>query len=166
MATGFEHTAHFTKPVATLHAALVSEQYWKDRMAEVGGPDARLVKFESNGGTDIDMVQTVDQKYLPEFVTKIRPGNLEIHRSEKWGGLTGDTATGTFVADVQGAPAKISGTTTLHVDGTGSSLTVHGEVEVRIPLLGGRVEEMIAEQLQRLMGKEDGFTQEWTDARP
>ncbi|AQA24726.1 hypothetical protein BTZ20_1142 [Rhodococcus sp. MTM3W5.2] len=46
-------------------------------------------------------------------MSKIRPGDLIITRTETWGALDGGRATGTFSARVDGLPGEVTGTLTL-----------------------------------------------------
>ncbi|KAA0022326.1 DUF2505 domain-containing protein [Antrihabitans cavernicola] len=167
MASRIEHSARYSKSVDAVHAAFTSEQYWKDRMAEIGGPGGQLLGIETaNGTTTVNLQQSIAADKLPGVVTAVRPGDLVIKRSESWGPVTNGTTNGTFTAAVDGAPAKIGGTVTVTNDGTGSVAKVDGEVEVKIPLFGGKIESVIAEQLGRLLDSEDAFTEQWLDAKP
>ena len=47
----------------------------------------------------------------------------------------------------------------------GSRLSVHITVEVRVPLLGGKIEEIIAGQVRRLLEAETAFTVRWLGSR-
>ena len=160
------HSARHSKSVAVVYAAFTNEQYWHDRLAAVGGPNAELREAAKtpDGSFKVVLVQAIAEKHLPSLVTKVRRGDLKIDRTETWGPLTGDTARGRFEVSVQGAPGTISGDIEIAADGTGSVFRVDGSVSVNIPLIGGRVEEAIAEQLKRLLVKEDDFTEEWTVA--
>ncbi|MBJ8339758.1 DUF2505 domain-containing protein [Antrihabitans sp. YC3-6] len=158
-----EHSARHTKSVDALHAAFTTEQYWKDRLAEIGGPGAELVEARTDSDTfSVTLIQGIAAKHLPPMVTRIRPGDLRIDRTESWGPLRNGSATGTFSVRTEGAPGKIYGTLTLTTDGTGSLLRIEGTVTVDIPFFGGKIEEAIAEQLRRLNEKEDAFTENWT----
>jgi hypothetical protein len=158
-----EHSATHTKSVAVLHAAFTSDRFWNDRLAEIGGPGAKLVDTSVTDGTfTVNMIQGIAERYLPPLVTKIRHGDLRINRRESWGAVTNGSAVGTYRVTVDGAPAVIAGKLTLTTEGTGSKLLVEGTVEVDFPLFGGRIEEAIAEQLRRLNVKEDEFTERWT----
>ena len=157
MPTHIDHSARYTASVATLAAAFANEQYWKERLAEVGGPGARLVSFAgSDGQATIEMVQVVAASKLPAAVTAIRPGDLEIKRTEIW-----TTETGSFSASVEGAPATIGGTVTLAADADATTLQVNGQVQVDVPFFGGKIESVIAGHLHELLEREDGFTQTW-----
>lgn len=159
-----EHSSTYTFPAAQVHAALTSEQYWRDRIAEVGGDGATLDEITVGDGTiAVIMTQAVPADTLPGVVTKIRPGDLIIKRSETWAGLNDDQATGTFAAEVAGAPAKIGGTQKLSGQESDAIVEVSAEVAVRIPLVGGKVESVVADEILRLIDAEQEFTQSWLE---
>ncbi|NLE78921.1 MAG: DUF2505 domain-containing protein [Rhodococcus sp.] len=157
-----EHSATYPFSAAQVHSALTSEQYWRDRIAEVGGDGATLDEVTVGDGTvAVRMTQAIPAEHLPGVVTKIRPGDLFIKRSETWAGLNGDEATGTFAAEVQDAPAKISGTQKVSAQAEGARVDVSAEAVVKIPLVGGKIESAIAEQVMELIEREREFTQGW-----
>lgn len=158
-----EHFASHSKSVAVLHAAFTSEGYWNDRLADIGGPGAKLIDTSVAGDTfTANMIQGIAERYLPPLVTKIRHGDLRTNRRESWAPVSNGTANGTFRVTVDGAPAVIEGKLTLTPEGSGSKLHIQGTVTVDFPLFGGRIEEAIGEQLRRLNDKEDEFTERWT----
>lgn len=163
MARRIEHSAHYPHPVATLHAALTDEGYWQARLREVGGPGARLDRVAVGDGTiDVALTQSVPAEHLPSMVTKFFPGDLHVARTESWGSLQGDRATGTFSAEVDGVPGRLRGTMTLTAQDGGSLLVMTGDVEVKLPLIGGKVESVIADQVLELLDAEKTFTTAWT----
>ncbi|MEU7630560.1 DUF2505 domain-containing protein [Nocardia sp. NPDC049220] len=160
MATPLAYTARYTHSLAAVRAALANDQFWKDRIAEVGGPNARLESITVSGDqVDVDMVQAIAAELLPAAITAVRPGDLIIPRVERW---TGDSAT--FEARVDGAPAEVHGTITLAADGSGATATTSGTIEVKIPLFGGKIESAIAEHLTELLKNEEEFTNKWLAA--
>ncbi|WP_327110447.1 DUF2505 domain-containing protein [Nocardia sp. NBC_01730] len=157
MATPLAYTAHYSHSLAAVRAALTSDQYWKDRVAEVGGPNARLESITVSGDqVRAELVQAIAAELLPAAITAVRPGDLIIPRVEHW---TGDSAT--FEARVEGAPAEVRGTITLAADGSGATATTDGTIEVKIPLFGGKIENAIAEHLTELLKNEEEFTGNW-----
>lgn len=162
MGSPIDHSANYSFPPAAVHAAFVDPQYWHSRSAEVGGPGAAVESAETGAGTiDLSLQQAIPAEHLPSVVTSIRPGDLIIHRQESWGPLTGDRAQGRFSARVDGMPGHVEGTLTLIGDGTGTMVVIEGAVEVKIPFLGSKIEEMIIGELVGLFDAEQRFTQAW-----
>ena len=162
MATPIDHSAHYEFPAASVHAALVDPEYWRARLAEVGGPGAAIDTVSTGTGTiDLRMTQAIAAEHLPSVVTNIRPGDLVIHRHESWEPLAGDRARGRFSAGVDGMPGKVEGTFTLGPGRTGTIVEIDGEIEVKIPFLGGKIEGLIIDQLVELFDAEQEFTAGW-----
>ncbi|MGV9615507.1 DUF2505 domain-containing protein [Nocardia xishanensis] len=157
MATPLAFTARYSHSVAAVRAAFGNEQYWKDRIAEVGGPNARLESVTVQGDqVQVEMVQAIAADLLPPAITAVRPGDLIIPRTENW---TGDTAT--FDVRVEGAPATVRGTVTLTGDDSSAATTLEGTIEVKVPLFGGKIESAIKERLTELLQSEEEFTNTW-----
>lgn len=160
MATPLAYTARYSHPAAAVRAAFANDQYWKDRVAEVGGPNARLESVRVDGNQiRVQLVQAIAAELLPAAVTAVRPGDLIIPRVETW---DGDSAT--FQATVDGAPAEVRGTITLTDEGAGSAAAANGTIEVKIPLFGGKIESAIAEHLTEVLKNEEEFTNTWLDS--
>ncbi|MFC4126052.1 DUF2505 domain-containing protein [Nocardia rhizosphaerae] len=157
MATPLAFTARYTHSVEAVRAAFADEQYWKARIAEVGGPGARLDAFTADGDqVRVQMAQSIPADQLPPAITAVRPGDLMIPRTETYTG-----SAGTVEAHVDGAPAKVSATVTMTDEATGSVFVVNGTIEVKIPLFGGKIEAAISEHLLALLDNEAGFTEQW-----
>ncbi|WP_028477142.1 DUF2505 domain-containing protein [Nocardia sp. CNY236] len=161
MATPLAYTAHYSHPHAAVLSAFADDRYWKDRVAAVGGPDARLESITSDGDRlRVELVQAIPAEQLPAAITAVRPGDLVISRVEQW-----DANTGAFQARVEGAPAEVRGTLTLAGDATSATVTADGTIEVKVPLFGGKIEKAIAEHLTELLKREAEFTADWLAAR-
>jgi len=161
MATPLAYTARYTHPAAAVRAAVADEQYWKDRIAAVGGPNARLESVSVEGDqVRVEMVQAIAAELLPSAITAVRPGDLVMPRTENW---TGTAAT--FEARVEGAPAEVRGTITLSDIDAGSTAVIEGSIEVKVPLFGGKIEAAIAERLTELLAEETEFTNAWISER-
>ncbi|MCM6774845.1 DUF2505 domain-containing protein [Nocardia sp. CDC159] len=157
MATPLAYTAHYSHPAAAVRAAIADEQYWKDRIAEVGGPGARIDGFEVSGDQlRVQMVQSIAEAELPTALTSVRPGDLIIPRTETYTG-----SSGLFEAHVDGAPAEVRGTVTLTGDDSSATISVEGTVEVKVPLFGKKIEAVVAEKLTELLAAEAEFTGNW-----
>lgn len=167
MATRLTRSLDYAVTPAALHRALLTERYWRERVAEVGGDDARIESLRiADGGVRVHVVHQIGEDQLPPVVTSIRPGPMHIHRIEEWGQFGPTGCTGSFTADIDGAPAKMNGTTELTPEGTGSRVTADGSAAVAIPFVAKKVESLVIENLQELMEEERDFTVKWIAANP
>lgn len=162
MSRRIEHSSKYTVPALEVHQALTSEQYWRDRVAAVGGPGAAIEELTVRDETvAVTMSQIIAAEHLPSMVSKVVPGDIVIKRSETIAPFKDGKATGTFSAHVDGVPATIEGTQVLTGDDSSATLDVQGEVEVKIPFLGGKIESAIVDEVLRLIQSEQDFTREW-----
>jgi hypothetical protein len=157
MARRIEH--HTTSPHSAekVFGAMVDETYLRDRLAEIGGKDAQLVTYSSTGEkTSYQLKQGVPAEHVPTAVKAALGGDLVIQRTETWA-----AGAGTVEVTVNGVPGRLEGSFTVLDNGSGSKVTLSGEVKVSIPFLGGKIEKLIAEQVAVLLDKESEFTSQW-----
>lgn len=163
MARRIEHRTTSRWPARDVYAALVDEGHLRDRLAVLGGKGAELVAFTTTGQTTTyQLRQGVDAADLPPVARGALGGDLVITRTETW---TEAGPAGTIEGLLGGVPGRIEGAITLADTAGGSELHLVGQVEVGIPLLGGKVEKMVVEQVARLLDKETGFTSDWLARR-
>lgn len=167
MARSFDMVAEYLGSVAQVHRAFCSKDYWLDRLAEARTDVATLDSFadDGRGGTDITTTQTVRAAGLPPIVTQFHLGDLSLVREEHWGPLADGRAVGTVRSRVPGAPATITGKGILTATENGARLNFSANVDVRIPLIGGKLESMLGQQLKYLIELEQKFTTAWIAAR-
>jgi hypothetical protein len=91
-------------------------------------------------------------------------GDLVIERTESWA-ASGGQYDGTIEASVPGTPASVRAVTSLLDRAEGSELLLTGTVKVGVPIVGGKLESLIVEQLIDLLRAEGRFTQRWLDSR-
>src|ERR1700727_629393 len=75
----------------------------------------------------------------------------------------GGSARGTVTGSILDSPASLTGTATLEpvAESGGARLKLRATVEVRIPLVGGKLENFIGSQLVELLIREQNFTTTW-----
>lgn len=169
MPRSFDMSADYEGTVEQVHQAFRDRQYWLARLAGSGADDATLdsmrVGGPSGGDGSIEVVTTqvlrIDR--LPGVVTQFHRGDLVIRRKEDWGPVTGGIANATVLGTILDAPVTLSGTALLApVPETGGArLKFRATVEVRIPLVGGKIENLIGNQLVELLIAEQRFTTMW-----
>ena len=159
MATEYEST------VANVHRALRSKKYWLARLADSGVDEARLdsITLGTDGGVEVVTTQVIGSSRLPGFVSQFHRGDLHIRREETWTPLIDRRATAAITGGISGAPVQVDGTAELAPSDTGARLAFDVTVTVRVPLVGGKLETFIGNQLIELLKAEQRFTAGWMD---
>jgi hypothetical protein len=156
--------AEFEGSVEQVHRAFGDEQYWLERLADSGADDYSLDSMTVNGeGIDVVTTQTLRADRLPGVVTQFHRGDLSFVREETWTPISDGQATATVKGAITGAPATLSGTALLAPakSGAGSRLEFNASVEVKVPLVGGKIENFIGSALVDLLIAEQRFTTVW-----
>jgi Protein of unknown function (DUF2505) len=164
MPRSFDMAAEYEGGVEQVHRAFSDQTYWLQRLADSGADKATLdsMKVGSDGGIDVVTTQVLRRDRLPGIVTQFHPGDLAIVREEVWSPVSDGSASATVTGDIPGAPVSLTGTAVLEpTDNRGSRLQFTATVEVRIPLVGGKVENFIGSQLVELLIAEQRFTTAW-----
>ncbi|HYB37786.1 MAG TPA: DUF2505 domain-containing protein [Mycobacterium sp.] len=165
MPRSFDMSADYGGTVEQVHRAFGDEDYWLARLADSGADEAtlELMQVGHDGSIDVVTVQVLRSDRLPAPVTQFHRGDLCIQRDEKWGPVTGGTAKATVVGSIRNAPVGLTGTAVLapiSLSG-GARLTFRATVEVRIPLIGGTIENLVGKLLVDLLIEEQRFTTMW-----
>lgn len=108
---------------------------------------------------------TIDQSHgtdrLPGFAKKIVGGHINIVQSESWT----EGHLGHITVTVPGKPGEMTGTATLVQDGDGVTEKVDMTVTVRLPLIGGKAEGLIADMLGKALRAEHTVGRDWLAKR-
>jgi len=163
MPRSFDMAAEYAGTVDQVHRAFRDERYWLERLAGSGADKATLDSMtdDGDGGVDVITTQTLRSDRLPGVVAQFHRGDLSFVREETWSPVTDGQARAVVTGTIPGAPATLTGTAVLMPVGGASRLEFKVTVEVRIPLVGGKVESFIGGQLVDLLIAEQRFTSAW-----
>jgi len=107
-------------------------------------------------GATITVDQRQDAGSIPSFAKKFVGAELQIVQQETWEGPSGRIS-----VTIPGKPGNITGTAELRQDGDRVVETVDLDVEVGIPLVGGKIAKLIAEKLQKTLEVEQRTGRDW-----
>lgn len=163
MPRSFDLSANYQGSVAQVHSAFADEHFWLARLEDSGADDAILDSLEiaADGTVAVTTTQVLRADRLPGFVTQLHRDDLHITRKESWSAIVADRSTATIAAHIPGAPVATHGAGNLYPNGAGSTVDLRITVEVKIPLVGGKVEGFIGSQLAELLISEQRFTTAW-----
>ncbi|MDA3628046.1 DUF2505 domain-containing protein [Saccharopolyspora sp. WRP15-2] len=169
MARRIEHRSTSEWPAVRLYEALIDIDYLNDRLEELGGANAELVKhLASDGGAQFQIRHSVSADSLPSVARTVVGGDLTIDRSESWRREEDGHYTGEIAAEIAGAPCTITGSMWLRDvagEASTSEFVVSGSVRVNVPFVGGKIEDLVADQVQKFLSAEERFTTEWLARR-
>jgi hypothetical protein len=163
MPRSFDFSVDYEGSVEQVHAAFSDEQYWLTRLADSGVDTATLdtLQVSDDGSVTVATTQVIRGDRMPAFVGQFHKGDLRLERRESWGPASGGQAHATIDGTITNAPVTLTGAATLAATSGGARLDFHLTVEVRIPLVGGKVESLIGGQLAQLVIAEQQFTTSW-----
>jgi len=163
MPRSFDMATEYEGTVEQVHAAFCDRQYWLARLAASGADDWALNGFSlgDDGGVDVVTTQVLRADRLPGVVHQFHHGDLEIRRAETWTGLCGGVAQASVASSIVRAPVTLNGEASLSSVAARALLALQAVVEVRIPLVGGKMEKFIGTQLINLLNTEQEFTTRW-----
>ncbi|MGP4054722.1 DUF2505 domain-containing protein [Mycobacterium sp. 4D054] len=167
MPRSFDVTTEAAAGVADVLAAFAERDYWLARLAAYGGDSMHLDALDADAGGTVVVRTTQDlrQDMLPGAIARMLPGDTKIMRTETWRPAVDGRAQGDFTITARGVPSSGSGTMVLAPVAAGSSLRVSGTLEVRIPVVGGRIERYVADLIGREVPQMQLFTAEWIHGR-
>ncbi|MBB6626872.1 DUF2505 domain-containing protein [Nocardioides sp. KIGAM211] len=111
------------------------------------------VSVERSGGgftLTVDQLQKTDD--LPSFARTFAGESTRAIQREVWADTTG----GTLDIEAPGKPSSISGTITLRPEGSGTVEIVELDVKIKVPLIGGKLEKLLADKVRSGMDAEHG----------
>ncbi|HWC33621.1 MAG TPA: DUF2505 domain-containing protein [Mycobacteriales bacterium] len=160
MKSRLEH--HYAADVETVYALISDPGFIERKYVALGGRDVAIDRSETDdGGCEVVTKRTMDIE-LPGFAKKVLTPSQTATQIENWAPAD---ATGarvcTYRVEVHGVPSRVEGVHTLRpgADG-GTDHVIDIDAKVSIPLLGGRLEKLAAEQGSEDIGKQFLYTDE------
>lgn len=162
MSRQFDYRATAAQPAEAVFAAMVNADCLRARLDKLGGRDAALLEHEADAqSARFRVLHGLDSSDMPSAVRSFLPSDFVINRLETWRRTSDGRYAGTADVQVPGTPATATGQMGLRDTAAGSELRVRTSVTVRVPLLGGRIEATVGEQILKLLDAETTFTLDW-----
>jgi uncharacterized protein DUF2505 len=162
MSRQFDYRATPPHPATAVFAAMVDADCLRARLAKLGGRDAALLEHQADADSARFRVQHgLDPEDMPSAVRSFLPSDFVIVRLETWRRDVDGRYTGMADVQVPGTPAEAAGQMGLREANPGSELRIRTDVTVKVPLVGGRIEESVGAQILKLLASETAFTLDW-----
>lgn len=155
----FTQSVSYPGTVEEVVAMYLTPDYQQRRFGSFVVEGSESVAVE---GERITFSSTARPELLPAAASRFVKGALHISFTEEWTRDEAGARSRTRVT-VDGAPVSVEATSTLAPADAGSVRVVTGNVSVRIPLLGGRIEKEAVAHLGRVVAREQALAANWLE---
>jgi uncharacterized protein YndB with AHSA1/START domain len=155
----FQHEVSYAASPDRVFAMLADPAFREAACAAQGVLSAE-VELRRNGNgfsLTIDQLQKTDD--LPSFARSVTGDSTRVVQREVWADTTG----GTLKLESPGKPSGVSGTITLRPEGSGTVEIVELDITVKVPLIGGKLEKLLADKVRAGMDAEHGVGVTWLE---
>lgn len=150
------HDLTFEADQSSVLAMLTDPAYW-DKVAVATAAISSVATVTSDGPTTKVVVdQEQEVVGVPSFAKKFVGDSTRAITTQVWSGNTA-----TYVVETPGKPTSMSGTMTVTAQGSGTVLTYDLDVKASVPLIGGKLEKLVAELFTAGLGKEQTVGSAW-----
>jgi hypothetical protein len=153
----FQHTSTYDAPPAEVYAMLTDPVFREKVCTFIKSPAHKVTVAGSGEQLSVTIDQTQRVRKVPAFAAKLVGETIQILQVERW--------TSPVAADldltIPGKPGHLRGLIALDPSAAGTTQSVTGELKVGIPLVGGKLEGLIAGLLTMFMDAEQKVGQAW-----
>lgn len=157
----FRHELVYDAPPDAVFAMLADRAFREKVCAAQGvvSHDITLTRTSGPDGDGFTLVndQVQDTAGLPSIAKKVVGDTTRAVVEETWSSPTG----GTVSVTAPGKPTSATGTVRLEARGAGTAEVVDLEVKVRVPVVGGRLEALMADNITQGLEVEQTVGAAW-----
>ena len=155
----FTQSISYPGTVDEVVAMYLTPAYLERRFGQFVVEGSQAVSVE---GERVSFAGTVRPELIPAAAARFVKSDLRITFTEEWArGEAGATSRTSVTVD--GTPVSVEATSTLAPAEAGSVRDVTGNVSVRVPLLGGRIEKEAVAHLGRVVEREQALAAQWLE---
>jgi uncharacterized protein DUF2505 len=168
MPRSFDVLTESPASVDQIYTAFSREDYWLARIAlgDTATTTLDSLNVDPDGRVTVRVTQHLGRQLLPGPVAKFTPGELKLVHEETWKPVGDGQVLGqvnvTASPRVGGGRAEAR----LEPNGNGTQLRFAVKVEVKIPLVGGKLEKTLGAGLAESIPAVQRFTTTWIAEHP
>jgi len=152
----FEHTSTYQASTDEVYAMLTDPAFREKVCSYVKAPDFNV---EVTAGTPLVVEVTQEQpvRNVPAFATKVVGDSVVIRQVETWVNAT----EAELDLTIPGKPGQLQGSINLIESNGVTRYAIDGELKVRVPLIGGKLESVVEELLKAFLVAEAEVGAAW-----
>jgi len=153
----FWHELRYDAPPVEVHTMLADPAF-RQKVCLANHAASATVSIEPAGeGMSVVVDQRRPSEGIPGYARKIVGDEIQILQREDWSSAS-DAA---LDVSIPGKPAQLKATIVVIGDGSGAVETIEGDLSVKIPLLGAKLESLISKLLTKAMEVEEKVGRAW-----
>ncbi|MDQ6641861.1 MAG: DUF2505 domain-containing protein [Actinomycetota bacterium] len=137
---------------------MLQDPAFREQVCDFQGVLRKSVSITTAGdemSVKIDQIQAAQG--IPSFAKKFVGDEINIVQEEQWSSPT----SGDVKVTIPGKPGDMSGDVLIAEDDNGTTETVRMDVKVAIPLVGGKIEGLLADLLTKALRAENQVGRQW-----
>ena len=155
------HEISYDAPLADVYAMLADPDFRQSSAAAMGVISADVTITPQGEGMNVHIDQVQPTEGVPGFAKKFAGETTRAVQTEEWSSPAG----GTITIETPGKPTSIKGTLSLDESGGRTTETLEAEVKVKVPLIGGKLESLMADLVSSGMDKEQAAGVAWLEGK-
>lgn len=159
----FKDEQHYTQSVEAVLSSYIDPVFLQHKHETLGRQDIRLLENTRDAQRVrlcFAYTEELDTK-LPDFARKFLPERQQVKQTSEW-----DLGTNTarLRVEVKGAPASLEAALQLAAAGEGCVVRMTWKVSVSVPLLGGKLEQLLGEGIRDKAARDAEVTRQLLSA--
>lgn len=144
---------------------MLCDRAWREQVCELAHAKSYDVTVDRIGETAVIVVERVMPAEVPDAIRKFLGETITVKQTERWGAPDPDgTRHASVEVNIAGQPASMQGTSVLR-GAEESTLTVEGDVRVKVPLFGRKIEPEVAKAIVAALRIEERAAQTYLVGR-
>jgi hypothetical protein len=151
MSKRLKHDLTYDAPMSEV-AEMLADTSFREEVCDFQGVKHAMVSIDSDdNGMEVTIDQVQAAQGIPSFARKFVGDEINIVQQESWSSPT----EGDITVTIPGKPGEMKGTARLVESDGVTTETVDLTVKVNIPLVGGKIEGLIADLLLKALKAEN-----------
>jgi len=157
-----EFVHRFAAPVADVVAMYADEQFARERARATGATESDvLIDGTADGAFDVVIRRVIATDGVRSDFRGLLGSTVSVIYTEAWAEPEGEAREATFAVEIVGAPARAAGSVTLAPEGSGSTMSLEGNVSSSAFLISTAVAQAVGEALARGIEQEFDAADAW-----
>lgn len=157
----FEDSRVFDSPIDAVWAMFLDPASHVAKFGQMGHRDIEVVEHEADDGHLHLVVRRVVDVDLPGFAKRVVSPTNTVTTTDDWARQADGTITGAQAVLTEGAPVHITATTRLAPEGAGTRYTIAVRLDVKVPLIGGKIASWAKGTVQGQLDDEFAAGEAW-----